>query len=208
MSEKHYNVSALQIIDKPDDELLCTICHDVLTVPMSCSEGHAFCQSCVTVWLEQQRTCPTCKIAISMKSLTRVRTLEKVIEKLQVHCPHGNVVAMDAESKKRKLPPSDSDDRCPWKGQYKELQDHLSLSCDYATVLCSNEGCDASGLVRRSLTEHLQQCPHRKVECEHCKMDVKCNDLKKHIAECGFVQIICDCLPRKNMWTQPVRWEL
>ena len=45
--------------DKIVEELICTICTDIIKDPVQTNCEHTFCRECITRWLEGgQRTCP------------------------------------------------------------------------------------------------------------------------------------------------------
>jgi hypothetical protein len=51
-----------------DDELKCLICKHPLRSPVSHTLCHYdFCQDCIEIWLEQNRTCPICEQSLNDK---------------------------------------------------------------------------------------------------------------------------------------------
>lgn len=62
-----------------DDDLMCLICHELVdgAVQSPCC-GSLFCLQCVNVWIEGNKTCPSCRIALKSEELQRdVRTDRK-----------------------------------------------------------------------------------------------------------------------------------
>ncbi|CAK9088270.1 unnamed protein product [Durusdinium trenchii] len=62
----------------------CPICcgplrHCVALVPC----GHAFCKTCVQVWLQQSPSCPTCRGCVEDGQWVRVRVMDEVLMLLQ-----------------------------------------------------------------------------------------------------------------------------
>ena len=49
-----------RIVGNGDEDLLCSICQDVLDDALETPCRHAFCRICITKWLEQKNTCPQC----------------------------------------------------------------------------------------------------------------------------------------------------
>lgn len=47
--------------DRIDEDLVCTVCHELMFKPVSISCGHSFCKACVSRWFRVKRTCPHCR---------------------------------------------------------------------------------------------------------------------------------------------------
>ena len=71
-----------------DEELICGICTSVLLNPMSCKEGHTFCNTCITTWLGQKKTCPMDRKRLGKNDLCTVRVVANLISKMAVRCPN------------------------------------------------------------------------------------------------------------------------
>ena len=61
----------------------CSICQELLFVPMTLNCSHTFCQQCIGKWRYEQEktTCPECRQVIN--SEIRVITLDKIIENIE-----------------------------------------------------------------------------------------------------------------------------
>ena len=57
-------------------------------------------------------------------------------------------------------------------------------------VCCSNMGCPWKDELS-SYVKHLEECSHRIVECEHCRVEYKFMTYQNHLTECGKMPIAC-----------------
>eukprot|EP01029_Cantina_marsupialis_P028676 TRINITY_DN777867_c0_g1_i1.p1 TRINITY_DN777867_c0_g1~~TRINITY_DN777867_c0_g1_i1.p1 ORF type:complete len:399 (+),score=81.19 TRINITY_DN777867_c0_g1_i1:157-1353(+) len=70
-----------------EDELNCSICFGMLDNAVITPCGHSFCEECVTQWISENHTCPTCKHTIeNTKTLVPNLALRRV-----------SAIAMDAK---------------------------------------------------------------------------------------------------------------
>ena len=54
------------ITKKNTEDLICSICFNVLKNPISCSDkknSHSFCKECIDMFLKENSKCPICKLA-------------------------------------------------------------------------------------------------------------------------------------------------
>ncbi|XP_036447388.1 E3 ubiquitin-protein ligase TRIM47-like isoform X2 [Colossoma macropomum] len=72
-----------------EDGLLdCAICQSLLNEPVSTPCGHNFCNSCISTYLRQSRSCPTCRSIISHDVLLKKNTsLAEMVERGRRHEP-------------------------------------------------------------------------------------------------------------------------
>ena len=68
-----------EILKKCYEELKCTICEEIFTVPMILNCGHAFCHSCIAKWEKncQEYSCPNCREIIFLQ--VRSEQIENLI---------------------------------------------------------------------------------------------------------------------------------
>lgn len=52
-----------------DEELMCIICRSMIIIGSLTQCGHKYCKECLDQWLQNQKTCPMCKSAISYSSV-------------------------------------------------------------------------------------------------------------------------------------------
>lgn len=55
---------------------------------------------------------------------------------------------------------------CEWTGTAGVLREHLR-KCEFAMLTCPNK-CKNETIMRRSLNQHLEECPKREYQCPHC----------------------------------------
>lgn len=53
---------------KTSDEAMCPICQDNYKDPVMLNCKHIFCESCVSVWFDREKTCPMCRAQIHTES--------------------------------------------------------------------------------------------------------------------------------------------
>lgn len=71
-----------------DEELICSICGGVLQDPIQIPTcEHAFCQTCIEVWLSKTQTCPVDRTPIEIHQLKLVpRILKNLLNRLEIKC--------------------------------------------------------------------------------------------------------------------------
>ena len=186
------------VVGEVDEELLCGICTDLLREPHSCRAGHTFCKECISTWLVRKQTCPIDRETLTAETLTRVRTVENLIQKLPVRCPKhtkcedDEAVAPAAAKRPRgSLPVSPAaEPGCRWTGKLSLRDKHVADDCEFTEVACGLDGCQAS-IARRGLAEHEASCTYRLVPCEHCGSSCVQRGLKAHVRTCDAVEISC-----------------
>ena len=136
------------------DDFICSVCTKVLREPhLTACCGQHYCSSCLGHWSKTQHKptrCPYCRQSNFRHILDR--KMERRIKSLHVLCVH-------------------SEDGCQWKGELRNLKDHLQFrlddGCGYIEIACSNN-CGAL-LRQKDKQEHMEkECPLRTYQCEHC----------------------------------------
>ena len=174
-------------VSKPDTELLCTICTDILAKPVSCPEGHTFCDSCLTEWLRTNLNCPTCHCGLTAASTSKNRVVQALIDGLQVRCEHATRRAPAPGPPRAKRQRTAGG--CEWVGPLSALPQHRT-ECQAAPLPCPS-GCGAD-VKRGELPQHVLVCPKRQIQCRHCKREMCHEALEAHIAEaCPKVMLPC-----------------
>ncbi|CAG2119053.1 unnamed protein product [Medioppia subpectinata] len=91
--------------DEISEELLCSICSEVLEEALTTDCEHLFCRQCITEWLSVNRTCPIDRLYITARNLKAApRVVRNLLGKLDIRCdfaPDGcqTVVALEALEK-------------------------------------------------------------------------------------------------------------
>ena len=138
----------------------------------------------------------TCKLGCGME-LTRVELVIHEKEKCRrrlVKCDH-----CDEKIKSYQL--SGHYDECPkmnlscnlcdTKITREEMELHLKHDCGMVQEMCKL-GCGVE-LTRVELVIHEKEnCVQRKVQCEHCYIEVAFCDNSKHLKECPEMKVLCD----------------
>ena len=138
--------------DRPDEDLICAICHDVLESPICCPCGHSFCRSCLDSWLETGENCPTCRQELS-DNVHPNGTLERLLLKSTVSCKNA---LKDQASARRRLNDgkAHTDVECEWTGKLDDWQKHAMEECPLQEIDCSVEACDWR-CARKDMREHM-----------------------------------------------------
>ena len=155
------------------DALKCLICHEVLTDPRMCPEGHSFCAICITTWLDMKGECPIDRVDRSIEDFAIARPLVDLIDELNLLCT--NYTSPKKVSGKRKKEGS-SVICCEWTGQKKMLERHLKNDCPFTDIDCKYAYLGCGEKMKRGETElHFKAFAF-----EHCEMmQTELSELKK-----------------------------
>jgi len=88
------------------DDLICSICTDLLADPVTCPCGHCFCDICIQQWLDEGSCCPLCRANVTIEDLRESDTVRAQCDAITVMCPW----------------------RCHWQGRRDEQGLHVA-SC-------------------------------------------------------------------------------
>ncbi|XP_065831707.1 TNF receptor-associated factor 4-like isoform X1 [Oscarella lobularis] len=181
---------------KVDENLVCPICREVLRNPVSCRDGHTFCEACVVEWLARHANCPMDRRPLAKRELIRNLPVGGLIENLDVRCVNADV---GAKAKARNASsPSPSRKRfgaactctCTWRGKARNLDDHVR-ECPYANVSCPHPLC-GDVMLRKFVDAHARTCPERSVSCHACALEMAACDLDEHIEhDCPLAMVPC-----------------
>lgn len=151
---------SLFVGDVPVD-CLCCICQEVLEDPketLTCQ--HAFCHSCISQWLQEHQSCPTCRCPLSLNDLVTLhRVWREKLDNLQIRCNNHSV-------------------GCEAIVELEKLDYHLS-TCPFVHVTCPHSPCTEI-VIRSMLPAHLQICSYRSVPCQTCQLSVPALSHKEH----------------------------
>lgn len=137
MSFKCAASSTDALVNRPDDNLKCSVCLGIFDTPQRTRCGHVFCDHCIRGWLAQQPACPECRAPVTEEELVPDRLLGGLIANLPSYCQ------LRAAG-------------CPWQGKHGEVHAHLANECPCVMLACP--GCEEE-LPRRAHAEHALKCP-------------------------------------------------
>jgi len=157
----------VELLEAPDPNLCCAICHSLFTTPVRTQCGHIFCAACLHTWLPLKPECPECRDAIDPATLQPDRFADSLVSNLQGFCQLRNA-------------------GCEWVGKRGDFNWHLANECLCAPVFCPNEGCGCE-MRRGELSEHLRECDvqRQQMDCPWgCGARVSADNIDRHKGEC------------------------
>lgn len=119
-----------------DEALKCIICTQPFVTPVSLACQHTFCQECIRTWLNEDQSCPTCRLLVDTddEHLAPVNThiVNSQLDRLLVRCNQcgeenirrGNFVDHEAKCTKKLVSCLAADLKCAWKGPREERDAH------------------------------------------------------------------------------------
>jgi len=156
MDGSHESRASYTYATLPDPNLLCPICHSVLSSPawMSITCEHFYCRDCILQSLQTSQSCPCDRQPLSRDQLVPApRLVQLMLDELVVKC---------------------DGDRCAWAGQRSHWKNHLCMggadASGSAAFVCKWRGCkDLSISSEHELLEHQERsCGFRVSACEVC----------------------------------------
>ena len=145
------------------DDFCCIICKDILKDPVQCQANeHYFCEECIAKHLQNSQTCPTCMDELTLETL---RPAPRIV---------ANIVS---QIKKPRC--SFSSRGCKKNVKVDELLLHQE-TCDFAPVVCSNEGCEETMDRRDKESHESEACLFRMTTCESCAEEMIYREFEKH----------------------------
>ncbi|CAI5758359.1 unnamed protein product [Candida verbasci] len=86
------------LLSKLYSNIECSICSDIMIIPVSIECGHSFCYSCLLEWFKNKLTCPTCRFKIKNKPIINLKLKDickNVIEFMIEHNPNDSKYLID-----------------------------------------------------------------------------------------------------------------
>lgn len=165
------------------ETLICPICTDILLQPVQCLNGHLFCQPCLLKCIERKQECPTCKVRICQRTMSKSLLAQDIIGKMKISCIHSMVAQQSS-------PKSHSELLCDWTGECQYLPEHLLKDCKAHEFSCPNDGCD--GRFQAELfMQHLERCVFLSEKCEYCDDIISSRNYSEHLDICRKFPSIC-----------------
>jgi hypothetical protein len=135
MIQTEENISTLYTYineDEIDSELKCTICNEPFQSPFNCTEcGQTFCQECISLWRQQQNSCPSCRKIESTFTPVISRVVINQLNRLLIQCSlcqQTNIQRHNFSDHISHVCPKQMiicPKNCKWKGPREELEQHL-----------------------------------------------------------------------------------
>ena len=69
------------LTDTIQAEFTCPICHSLLAAAQGLECGHMFCSACISPWISNNATCPTCRASATVKPVRQL-AVDNVVAKL------------------------------------------------------------------------------------------------------------------------------
>jgi len=63
------------------EELVCSICQELIVTSLTLPCAHSFCETCITTWMKQKRICPVCRVVPTIPPLRSIH-LDSILDKL------------------------------------------------------------------------------------------------------------------------------
>ena len=134
--------------DQIDVELKCSICDEPFQSPMNCKFcGNTYCRICITQWLRQQSSCPSCRQVVDnfLPVISRVvlNQLNRLVVQCQL-CEKKNIQRSDFNDHLMKICPKQivpCTDQCGWNGCRENLAQHV--------IECREKRSQATGIFQR-----------------------------------------------------------
>ena len=154
------------LTDRDEMFLICGICKGIMREACLTSSGEQFCSCC-----EVRRSQSVIIGKPYLSNHTPNEVVRKMVNSLKCSCPL-------------------LERGCEWLGTLNDCEEHLE-TCGYVRDLCKF-GCEAV-LHRNELRAHEEDnCPYRKVKCEHCNQYFTFCDLTTHHKECPKLKVSCE----------------
>ena len=179
-----YKGKEFAFVKEPETWYACIICQELAVSPQQttcCAQ--TLCQSCTDACQRRHLvTCPHCRK--ENWETSRDARLTRLISDLEVLCQNHNK-------------------GCQWRGELRDLQDHLDKKCDLHTIPCPN-GCNVR-IERKNLAKHTRvECLDSRAKCPFCSSAMTRRELFfHHYKLCANWPALCPHLCKeKATWTK------
>ncbi|RUS22583.1 hypothetical protein BC937DRAFT_88370, partial [Endogone sp. FLAS-F59071] len=167
-----FDLRSYSYLDQVNANLICCICQTPFVDPVVSSCGHTFCEACIYQAITTTPTCPIDRLPLPLTSLQpAVKIIANMVNELIVYCPRADV-------------------GCPFTGQRQFMEHHLREECLHVVSPCRLEECKEL-VLKKDLTEHVENCRFRVVECSMCKSKMRWRDLEAHHRTCPAETVNC-----------------
>jgi hypothetical protein len=173
------------------EEILCSICLDIVNEPLSCAECFSmFCSFCLKTWSKNNKNiCPLkCKFNPQKLVLSTLKLLNKIKLKCGNDCGQNVMYENYLNHFITECPLSKIHcGYCHTQTMNYLFNQHIDI-CEFVIIEC----CLCKALVKRKdFLIHQNGCPEKEVECKKCMRKIKNKDTEQHDNRC--IQISCPC---------------
>ena len=171
-------------------DFICYLCKGVLYQPVSDYCGHLFCQKCFETYLSTSQICPVTRTPLVIDQPIEMPAVRNYLNKMYMRCKNNN-------------------EGCQWKGQLKDLNEHINNQCKKQKIKCENIGCKLM-IKREDIKEHLKQCGFKEILCPDCGVKLIREQIEYHRTKCPKLKMECiqgckKMVPRDEMNTHLVK---
>ena len=171
-------------------DFICSLCKGVLNQPVADYCGHLFCQKCFETYLSTSQICPVTRSPLVIDQPIEMPTVRNYLNKMYMKCKNNK-------------------EGCTWKGQLKELNEHINNHCKKQKIKCENIGCKLM-IKREDIKEHLKQCRFKEILCADCGVKLIREQIEYHRIKCPKLKMECiqgckKMVPRDEMNTHLVK---
>lgn len=186
---------------RPDEFLICSICHGVMQEPVLCGNGDSFCRFCITKHLAEAQSCPICSCTLHEGQLVPNKCLHGFIRQMDIRCPftqyrgenlpeHDDFPVIHEAEEPSKV---DSDGEGSWDklspDSPRSLPSQTSVRPSLRPELCAWTGKVADFDAHCSVCEFNEEpakCPN-----EGCDAFILNRQRADHLQECTHRQVPC-----------------
>lgn len=160
------------------DHITCPICKHPFLKPYSTICGHTFCKACINESFKSVlgEKCPLDRVPLNVNDEAEVYPapiiLTNITDDLIVKCVN-------------------SEDGCTWRGERWSVRNHVLEKCAYTRIKCTcGLFCSRRMLLENKLItedfhpvdrDGIAVCPHTKVSCEKCAVEVMFCEMDEHL---------------------------
>ncbi|KAF2071994.1 hypothetical protein CYY_006683 [Polysphondylium violaceum] len=189
--EEKIEYSLEDVLVNKKDIYNCSICLDIKPVLYQCYNGHMNCLQCWENHLKTNKTCPVCRLDITLQTLAQNLALKFFLSQEMMKCPYSNLCeSMNYGTFKDK-----HNNECLYRSikcqcsvimKFNEFENHQK-QCPKSKFICPH-----CFIVFNRDSNHLEICDEMDISCHQCKTKIKRKELIDHVRhECPKTKITC-----------------
>ncbi|PVD22546.1 hypothetical protein C0Q70_18362 [Pomacea canaliculata] len=170
-----------------DHKFICSHCKRILRDPLQSYCGHRFCRVCCQELLGEGQTVPCEECQEDQITDTEFSMLS------QDQMFPDNAVKREMA----RMPTKCSYPFCTWTGIFRDYESQHEKNCPHCPQPCPACG---MGVSRVLLEQHQnQECPQRKIRCDHCLGEISAGARELHAAECQQYPLRCEACDKNGI---------